>query len=605
VVAQTEDRVILDIRGHIAESLIYVLEVAAQGEITVELSIGLQQIVKAYQGEQGLIDHIGGLPSSGEGDDAPAVPGLKPSVQLLPHQRRGLGRALAVRNLAEFSVQGSGKTLTAAAAFAVWRQRGEVTKLLVIGPLSSFQPWEDELHRYWNPPFSTLRWSGAASQRMSLVPAFAQADVVVCSYDTARRDVDMLAMLLDQHRTMLVLDESHYIKNFSVGARGAAALRLAPHAAVRMILTGTPTPHSLLDLWAQIAFLWPAGFRTVVGTPQQYIGLLSSTSTPAATLRARLTPFFHRTTQSELHLPEAQSHFVQLPIQSVPRDQILVIRLLETRIAAEARSELPHRSDRTLLARWQRARIIRLLQASSNPGLLLGRLTAEQDHAQDFPVDDLRSMIGAFQTGEVIGAKLAWTAQKARELIGRGHKVLIWSWWVDNLHLLSRLLAEVNPLLLYGAVKPYEEEGDDLTEAESRERNIREFKTREDRPLLIANPAACAESISLHHVCHDAIYVERTFNCGQFLQSLNRIHRVGLPEGTTTNYWIPLLDCAIERAVDQRLRTRQQTMYDFLGDNAPVFGAEWDEDTLVADSDDEVGQAFDATLQQIHGGTLS
>ena len=54
----------------------------------------------------------------------------------------------------------------------------------------------------------------------------------------------------------------------------------------------------------------------------------------------------------------------------------------------------------------------------------------------------------------------------------------------------------------------------------SREVFIRRFKKDPSSfSLLIANPQACAESISLHRVCHDAIYVDKSYNCGEFMQS--------------------------------------------------------------------------------------
>jgi len=153
-------------------------------------------------------------------------------------------------------------------------------------------------------------------------------------------------------------------------------------------------------------------------------------------------------------------------------------------------------------------------------------------------------------------------------------------------------------LLLFGEIKPYQEDWDDPHEV-SRERNISDFRANVDRPILIANPSACAESISLHRECHNAIYVDRTYNCGQFLQSLNRIHRVGLPEGVITNYWIPILDCAIERSVDTRLRERQQTMYDFLDDNAPVFSFIAEEESSVAEDDTELEKDFASLAAEV------
>jgi hypothetical protein len=163
------------------------------------------------------------------------------------------------------------------------------------------------------------------------------------------------------------------------------------------------------------------------------------------------------------------------------------------------------------------------------------------------------------------------------------------------------LLSSHNPLLLYGAIKPYEDEANDIYEP-SREGNIREFKTRSDRPILLANPSACAEAISLHHECHHAIYVDRTFNCGQFLQSLNRIYRVGLPEHITTHYWIPILECAVERSVNQRLQERQQTMYEFLGDETPVIGVDVSEESDIAENSTELDCDFHRTIGEIDGG---
>ena len=74
----------------------------------------------------------------------------------------------------------------------------------------------------------------------------------------------------------------------------------------------------------------------------------------------------------------------------------------------------------------------------------------------------------------------------------------------------------------------------------SREHLISEFKNTHRCMVLIANPAACAESISLHKVCHHAIYLDRSFNCAHYLQSLDRIHRLGLEQEEKTYYYLIL-----------------------------------------------------------------
>ena len=53
------------------------------------------------------------------------------------------------------------------------------------------------------------------------------------------------------------------------------------------------------------------------------------------------------------------------------------------------------------------------------------------------------------------------------------------------------------------------------------------FKFDDSCSVLLANPAACGESISLHHWCNEAIYLDRSYNAAHFLQSKDRIHRYG------------------------------------------------------------------------------
>jgi SNF2 family DNA or RNA helicase len=194
-----------------------------------------------------------------------------------------------------------------------------------------------------------------------------------------------------------------------------------------------------------------------------------------------------------------------------------------------------------------------------------------------------------------IPAKVAFVVDKARQLVREGKKVVIWATFVENLLLLERLLREMNPLKIYGNVPAYNE--DDDPNFENRERNIADFKSRDDRPLLIANPAACSESVSLHMVCHNAIYLERTFNCGQFLQSMDRIHRVGMPPNTHPYYHIPILQCAVEHVVDQTLRKRQQVLYRLLDDDMPVLG--YDDDSFLLDREDDLEEVFRELLAEI------
>lgn len=594
VLDRTSTTLTLDVSPNLTEAAVFLLDAFRASGADVHLTPALARLLEAQQQEKSIVDRV--RASTTPVDDAPAppsIPGFVQGTAMLWHQVRGLKKALVVENLAEFSVQGSGKTLTALAAFRTWKTQGLLSKLLVIGRSSSRKPWEDEISR-WLGTVPVLRWSGAASQRLRFVPLYEKVDIVLCTYDTAIRDGHMLANLLREYPTFLVLDESHYIKNFDGGARVDMALRLAPLAVRRMILTGTPAPHSLLDIWNQFAFLWPTQIDSILGPRPVFRNRIQQTADLAGSLGQHLQPFFHRTTQDELALPEPHSHFVKIPDIQIPPEQIRILRLLEARLLSELNSMAAAAPDKELVLRWRKARIVRMLQAASNPGLLARTLPDATYNLNDIEMGDLSGEIAKFRQADLLASKVAWAVDKARDLISNGQKVIIWTWWVDNLWLLAKLLEEANPLVVYGGIKPYQDDWDDEEEI-SRERNIAKFRADPNSMLLLANPAACAESISLHRECHHAIYLDRTFNCGQFLQSMNRIHRVGLPVGTTTHYWIPYLDCAIERSVNQRLTARQTLMYKFLNDPAAVLGFDEDDEAELSDTADEVEAAF-ATL---------
>jgi len=89
--------------------------------------------------------------------------------------------------------------------------------------------------------------------------------------------------------------------------------------------------------------------------------------------------------------------------------------------------------------------------------------------------------------------------------------------------------------------------------------------------VLVANPAACSEGISLHRVCHHAVYVDRTYNAAHYLQSVDRIHRLGLEPGTNTFVYVlesvaPGVIGSIDYSVRRRLITKLNMMAAALED---------------------------------------
>ena len=92
-----------------------------------------------------------------------------------------------------------------------------------------------------------------------------------------------------------------------------------------------------------------------------------------------------------------------------------------------------------------------------------------------------------------------------------------------------------------------------------------------DFNIVIANPFTVSESISLHKGCQNAIYMERDYNAANFIQSKNRIHRVGMPDGLTANYYYLISEVSIDETIDDRLSERVIRMEEIIDQEIRLF----------------------------------
>jgi len=97
--------------------------------------------------------------------------------------------------------------------------------------------------------------------------------------------------------------------------------------------------------------------------------------------------------------------------------------------------------------------------------------------------------------------------------------------------------------------------------------------------ILIANPAACAESISLHKNCHNAIYYDLSYNSGQYLQSLDRIHRVGGSENIGANYYFLHYENTIDSDILVNLNRKANKMYEIIEGDYNIYSLDMFDDS--------------------------
>lgn len=150
-----------------------------------------------------------------------------------------------------------------------------------------------------------------------------------------------------------------------------------------------------------------------------------------------------------------------------------------------------------------------------------------------------------------------------------GRKTLVWTTFVRSLTTLEHMLEKFSPAVVYGGTP-------------DREEQLRRFREDPACMVLISNPATLGEGISLHHVCHDAVYVDRDFMAGRFLQSLDRIHRLGLAPDTETRVTVLAVRNSIDEVVAARLEQKLTFMGQILDDPTVQQLADLEEEPAVA-----------------------
>src|SRR5205823_1775274 len=103
---------------------------------------------------------------------------------------------------------------------------------------------------------------------------------------------------------------------------------------------------------------------------------------------------------------------------------------------------------------------------------------------------------------EDISPRFEAVERQVRELVGGGRKVVLWVPFRFTLERLLERLSDLGSLPLHGGI----EAGDESVE-DTREWVVRQFHDDAARRVLVANPAAGGEGISLHRICQDAIYM--------------------------------------------------------------------------------------------------
>lgn len=458
-----------------------------------------------------------------------------------------------------FSVPGSGKTAMLYGTYAYLSsvEKNLVDKIIMIGPKNSFKSWKDEFKEVFGDKreLNVLDIHSSSFREEMLTRNVNNYNLILINYESLGRYKEHLERIIDD-KTMVIYDEVHKVKGVE-SKRGPIAIDIAQNANYRYVLTGTPIPNGYQDVHNFLKILYRDEYDDYFKYDAHNLEHLDEHS--IEDFNKRLYPFYWRISKRELGVPEPN------------RDNIY---------SYEASDE----EQAVLDLLWKKYRhqpfvlYARLIQFSSNPKLLKQNLDKhlftnnfedpdktddeivfeyfeEMKDTPSFTEDELQLIDSINESTKFIKAK-----EKVEELVSEDKTVIVWCIFVNTMKKLAEQLEQkgLKVALIYGGVN-----------LETRDQMITDFQNNK-YDVLITNPHTLAESVSLHHVCHDAIYLEYSFNLTHMLQSRDRIHRLGLPDNAETNYYYFMLEGqkfetnTIDRKVYNRLKEKEEIMIEAI-----------------------------------------
>ncbi len=306
---------------------------------------------------------------------------------------------------------GLGKTVQTLAHILVEKEAGRLTNpALVIAPTSLMGNWQDEAAKF-APGLRVLLLQG--KDRAQQFDQIGQCDLVLTTYALLPRDEEKLR---EHDFHLVILDESHYIKNTRSKAAQSAGLLRARH---RLCLSGTPLENHLGELWSQFHFLLPGLLGDEKTFNNQFRHPIERQDDPLRRmlLNRRIKPFLLRRTKDNVakELPPKTEMVRKVELTGPQRDLYETVRLaMDQKVREEIDKKGVARSQIVILEA-----LLKMRQVCCDPRLVKS-LPAKKQTAGSAKLTDLMQMV--------------------EDLLDEGRKILVFSQFTSMLELIEEEL---------------------------------------------------------------------------------------------------------------------------------------------------------------------
>lgn len=344
---------------------------------------------------------------------------------------------------------------------------GQIESALVVAPKAAMGAWSRDMELFDEVDGETLK-----------------SAVTVINYDSVWRKNKGYAKAWD----VIVLDESHYIKN-RTSERGKFLLKLSQHAKYRYILTGTPINNGQLEnIWSQYAFLKPTAKNGRIQS--EWLGSYKEFEDRFCFLNQYRKPYKYKNVNELQKIIDEHSYRVTkaeaLDLPDKLPDEIYDIEMQ----AKELYKELHKKST---IEQWD--------ILAENP---LSRMTKLRQFCSGF-------INGPKRTHEVKCEKLNTLDEF---LDGWDQKLVIFAEYKRSIQSISGLLTKrkIKHVILDG---------------EQKDKQIwKKFQTDEKIRVIVCQYQSASAGIDLY-AASTIVYYEPTLSSNILEQSKDRIHRIG------------------------------------------------------------------------------
>jgi hypothetical protein len=385
---------------------------------------------------------------------------------------------------------------------------------LVVCPKSVMDNWRAEAERFT----SGLRvkiWP--PSQLEGFHEKLGDADLHVINYSQLRSLGESLVPIRWQ---AVILDEGQYIKNpNSQTAQIARALR-ADH---RLVLSGTPIENRLMDLWSLMAFAMPG----VLGSRTQFGRIYDAKGDPFARKRlsSRVRPFLLRRTKAQVakDLPDRVEEDLYCEIEGEQKTlyRAELKRAQQLLLGIKTQKELAKQQFHFLTS------LLRLRQICCHP-----RLVSPES--------------------QLDGAKAEALVEQLEPLMEEGHKVLVFSQFVELLALLKPLLEKRGWPMFYLA-----------GETENRGKLVERFQSAEGAAVFLISLKAGGFGLNLTAASYVVLF-DPWWNPAVENQAIDRTHRIG--QTNKVMAYRLLIKNSIEEKIRELQKQKKALAEDVLGE---------------------------------------